>query len=311
MTTSFEKTTIIQRIRIRPESKLAFIDWQAKLNAVITAFSGFVSLEILSPSEMTQFNWVIIQRFYNAEDVAVWRKSKERQQLMDKLKDFVAADIQEVKSEASHLKEGVTEVFVTQVNPHQEQAYRNWIAKIHQAEAKFPGFRGVYVQSPSHAQSQNWITLLQFDSPENLDLWLTSEERQKILEESKPLITSLESHRVISPYTGWFASVAKKGKTAPLWKQTLIILLVLFPIVMLELKFLSPLTASLNISLATFIGNAISVSLISWPMMPIAIWFLGWWLVPDATKRRQATIIGTIIVLVLYLIEIAIFWNLL
>ncbi|MBN9376886.1 MAG: hypothetical protein J0H93_00770 [Chlamydiales bacterium] len=51
------------------------------------------------------------------------------------------------------------------------------MAKIHEAEARFPGFKGVYVKPPRETQGKTWITLLQFDTPENLDLWLHSAER--------------------------------------------------------------------------------------------------------------------------------------
>lgn len=193
-----------------------------------------------------------------------------------------------------------TEVFVTQVDPEKEEAFRAWIAKIHQAEATFPGFRGMYVQSP--VQGRNWITFLHFDTEENLERWLHSQERQKILLESQPLIVSLESHR-ISPYGGWFTSIEKPS----VWKQTMLVLLVLFPIVMLELKFLTPLTKGLNPSIATFIGNAISVALIAWPLMPLAISCLKWWLAPKIDRRTN--IFGAGIIVAVYLLEIALFWN--
>lgn len=315
MATSTEKTTIlINKILIRPEYTVDFAEWQAKLNAAIAIHPGFVSLEILSPILPEQPEWLLSQRFYTYEDVTNWHESEIRNKLMQELDKYLRGDrkesIQETFSGIDNIKSGVTEVFVTQVNPQNEKTYREWIAKIHQAEAEFPGFRGVYMQSPKQSGGINWITLLQFDTPENLDNWLNSPERQKVLEEAKSLITSLESHRMISPYAGWFASVARAGKLPPLWKQTMLVLLVLFPIVMLELKYLSPLTAKLNLSLATFIGNAISVSLISWPMMPLAILFLSWWLIPRPEKRLQATIVGTLIIILLYLIEITIFWYL-
>lgn len=315
MPITLEKTTIITtKIRIRPAALSCFADWQAKLHSIIAAFPGFVSLEILSPIENLQPTWIIVQRFYDSNHVLAWRQSKERLDLMEELK-FLAEDrldaIQEIESAASNVQGNVTEVFVTEVSPDKENAYREWMAKIHQAEAQFPGFRGVYVQSPSHKQGKNWITLLQFDTPKNLDRWLSSSERKEVLGESELLVASLESHRLISPYAGWFASIAKNGKIPPVWKQTMIVLLVLFPIVMLELKFLPLLTANLNPSLGTFIGNAISVTLIAWPMMPIAIWFLGWWLSPKDEMHHQATIVGTLILLFLYLIEVVIFWNLL
>lgn len=308
-------TMITTKIRLLPKFTNEFADWQAKLHVQIADFPGFISLEILSPIEISHPEWMIIQRFIDSESLFVWRESKEKKILMKELEPFLAKDkknpIKEIESAAAEAKGNVTEVFVTRVSPNKEIAYREWIAKIHRAEAKFPGFRGVYVQSPSKNQEGNWITLLQFDTQENLDRWLASPEREEVLRESEPLIASLESHRVISPYAGWFSSIAKKGELPPVWKQTMIVLLVLFPIVMLELKFLPLLTANLNSSLGTFIGNAISVTLISWPMMPIAIWFLGWWLSPKPEKYRLATLSGTLVLILLYLIEIAIFWNLL
>lgn len=308
-----EKSTILTNsVQIRDSSKPAFLDWQAKMNTVIAGFPGFVSLEILADTDLLKNEWVIVQRFSENRNLLKWYESDERRALLEELEkhlvDSPGAFIEQ-DSLSSDIQGGVTEVFVTQINPEREGAYRAWMSKIHQVEAKFPGFRGCYVQSPREAHGKNWITLLQFDTPENLDRWLASKERQEIIKESTPLITSLESHRVISPYGGWFSSIAKKGELPPVWKQSMIVLLMLFPIVMFEFKFLSPLTASLNISLSTFIGNAISVTLLAWPFVPIAIWLLGWWLAPEKKYRTFATIFGTILVLGLYLAEIALFWR--
>lgn len=296
-------------LRILPTSKLAFVDWQAKLNAVIVGFPGFISLEFLSSKDQPD-QWMVVQRFSDSEAASFWRNSGECSTLIDELEHYVdSKGIQEVPGEETDFHGGVIEIIVTQVNPDQEKAYREWSSKIHQVEAKFPGFRGVYIQSPRQNSGKNWITLLQFDTPANLDRWLKSPERKEFLNNSGSVITSCETHRVVSPYAGWFASLAKTGEIPSVWKQTMIVLLVLFPIVMLELKYLNPLTSTLNSSLATFVGNAISVALISFPMMPIAIWFLSWWLAPGNQKVIQKTIIGTVVVLLLYLIEIVIFWN--
>lgn len=313
MTLSFD-SGIIQttKVLIRSNYLVPFAEWQSNLNRVIASFPGFISLEILSPQPPVETKWVIVQRFDSSQSAAKWKNSKEHNELMQNLRTLIgdndAESIQEIQSEPGSVKVGVTEVFVTEVTPEMDAAYRSWIAKIHQAEAKFPGFKGVYVQSPTSRQGKNWITLLQFDTPKNLENWITSPERQAVLDEGKDLIASMESHRVISPYAGWFANIVSKGEAPPLWKQTMLILLVLFPIVMLEIKYLNPLTMGLGLTLSTFIGNAISVSLISWPSMPIAIYFLKWWLVPIGNKKR-INILGTCIVLALYLLEIAIFWN--
>lgn len=301
-------TIITFQIAIDSAFKEPFVAWQSKLSGTIAEFPGFVSLEFMSLPEKLE-KWTIVQRFSKAENAIKWRKSSICIELIKELEAFaVGKQVLERTEDESNLRNGVTtELIVTQVSPEQEKAYQKWSAKIHEAEAKFPGFRGVYVQSPHQNQGRNWITLLQFDTSENLDRWLESPERQEILKESLSLTTSLESHRVISPYGGWFASIAKIGEVPPLWKQTMIILLVLFPIVMLEFKYLNPLTKGLETAVSMFIGNAISVTLISFPMMPIAIWFLGWWLSPGSKDSLKKTIIGTGLVILLYLIEIIIF----
>jgi antibiotic biosynthesis monooxygenase (ABM) superfamily enzyme len=296
-----EKPTIITlEVDIKPDASDAFVNWQSDFNTKIVNAPGFVSLEFSSPAEEKN-RWVIVQRFSDATHAHDFSNSDGYNQLLAKLKALTAnSELKIDQGEESSHARNVTELIVTEVQPGMEENYREWSSKIHRSEAKFPGFRGVYVQSPK-GTSKHWITSLQFDTTENLERWLQSSERKQVLAESSPFISSVESHRMISPFAGWFASLAKTGVAPALWKQTMIILLVLFPIVLLELRYLNPLTAPLHPSLSTFIGNAISVSLISFPMMPIAIWFLGWWLSANDLKTN---ILGTLIVGFLYIITI-------
>jgi antibiotic biosynthesis monooxygenase (ABM) superfamily enzyme len=310
MVKSTEGTTIVTTINVSKERELEFFDWKSKFNACITAFPGLISLEILSPVKTEKPIWTLIQRFSTENTSSEWLHSQVHQSLLEELKQLLGPNaLQEIESGFSSTENGVTEVFVIQVSPDKEEAFRTWIAKMNQAEATFPGFRGMYVQAPSHAQGRNWLTFLHFDTTENLDRWLSSDIRKSILQESESLIASLESHRVISPYIGWFANM-EKGPLPSINKPTMLILLVLFPIVMLEIKFLPWITGGLNSALATFIANSISVSLISWPFLPLAIFCLNWWLAPTRNVAR-INILGTLLVFGLYLLEIAIFWNLL
>ncbi|MDB6081849.1 MAG: putative antibiotic biosynthesis monooxygenase [Chlamydiia bacterium] len=308
MAQPIQKTAIITlHVRIDAGHKIAFADWQASFNSHVAAQPSFVSLEFLS----TMNAWVIVQRFSSRESALLWTQSEIYQKLLQELRNLaVDRDVEEKASQEEDLQGSVTELFVTEVSPDKEASYRAWLAKIHQAEAKFPGFRGTYVQSPSQTGGRNWITLLHFDTVANLDRWIASREREEVLKQGASLVISLESHRVISPFTGWFASFAKaEGEIPPVWKQTCLILLVLFPVVMLEFRYLLPWTRHLNPSLGTFIGNALSVALISWPLMPLSIWFLGWWLAPLERRRTQTTLFGTFFISLLYAIEIFAFWN--
>jgi len=313
MTPTPEKNCLSLSISVKPIAKDLFADWQARLNGAIARYPGFLSLEILAPKRSDNI-WIFVQRFQQGSHVVQWQTSGEYQDLKNQLIPFLTtgkiSDITEKVTAGFESQGGITEVFVTQVSPDKEKEFRDWIAKIHSIEAKFEGFRGCFVQSPIRGQGHNWITLLQFDTTENLEKWLTSEERSAVLEESKPLIASLEGHRMTSPYAGWFGSIVREGEMPAVWKQAMIVLLVLYPVVMLELKFLNPLLTSLNMSVGTFIGNAISVSLVTWPLMPLAIYFLGWWLVPPSKHKRRNTVIGTLAVMFLYLLEVIILWHL-
>ena len=79
---------------------------------------------------------------------------------------------------------------------------------------------------------------------------------------------------------------------------------------MLEIRFLSPLLNGLPLAASTFIGNAISVSLVSWPLMAVAIFGLGWWLKPDPQKRWRTESLGVTILAVLYGLEMFLFSHL-
>lgn len=303
---------ITTKVNIPLSAREVFIDWQSKLNSTISIFPGFISLEILNPKENQGEQWIIIQKFSNSEWFKNWTHSKERQALIEELNEIIPGKsfrVEEDESNTTHFTDGVTEVFVTQVAPGMEAAYREWGAKINRIEARYPGFRGVYLQAPTASNQTTWITLLQFDSQDHLDQWLVSEERKNILQEASVFVSSCESHRVISPYAGWFSSIGNQNTPPSVWKQTMVVLLVLFPVVMLERKFLQLESNGFNASFATFISNTISVSLIAWPLMPIAIRYLHWWLTPKKNEEKRARVLGTGFVFLLYLIEIALFWN--
>jgi len=95
-----------------------------------------------------------------------------------------------------------------------------------------------------------------------------------------------------------------------MWKTACLVLLTLFPVVMLELRFLNPHLRNLNPAVGTFIGNTVSVALTTWPLMPLAIRGFNAWLFPE-NKPRWMVLTSPIVLLLCYVIEIAILWRLL
>ena len=293
-----------------------FAEWQSRYHSAIAQVAGFISLEISSSEQIQEdgrslIQWEFTQIFTTLENLIRWKESSSRKQLLSELrpllKEKIAGSLVEYISLMPYPEEEVIEVIITEVKPEYEASFRTWIGKIHEIESKFPGFLKVHVQAPSEEQGKTWITLVQFDTTQNLDRWLYSSEREELLKEGSLFVKIMEGHRVLSSFAGWFADRPGITDIPPAWKQTMLVLLGLFPIVMLEIKFLSPLFLGWHSATATFIGNALSVSLISWPVMPLLIRLLGWWLTPQGAKTGWTTVFGTGLVLAAYLLEVAVF----
>ena len=99
------------------------------------------------------------------------------------------------------------------------------------------------------------------------------------------MVERFKAQRVDTSFPGWVPNDPATGKPPNIWKTACLVLLTLFPVVMLELKFLNPHLRGLPPALATFTGNAISVLLTTWPLMPLAIRFFRPWLFPEGRPR--------------------------
>ncbi len=299
-------TALATTLTLRPDAGAAFGRWQARAARIAAGFPGFLSIDS-QPHYPGAAGWRIVQQFRDAGDLARWAASAERQGLQADL----AALCQDGPTDQDlpqHDTAGVTEVIATAVRPGREAEFRDWAETIQAAQGTFPGYMGTYIQAPASTAQPFWTTLVRFATPGQLDAWLTSDIRRDLVARSDAFVERWESRRLPSSFAGWFPEAA--GRPAPAkWKQTAIVLLVLFPIVMLEMRFLSPLLSGLNVAVGTFIGNLISVSLVSWPLAPLAIKALGWWLQAPAGSRRRAEILGGATIAALYALEIALFWR--
>lgn len=302
---------VATKIAMRPGMETSFANWQAAFTRIASAAPEFVSLEII-PAFHGSAEWQVIQRFRSPEALARWVSDDARVALLADLTGTQGPGQRSHADEAApdfHSTTTVTEVITTVVKPGREEAFRIWSERIQQVQARFPGYMGTLVQAPLSSEVAYWTTLVRFEAPAFLDAWLESAERKAILAEGTPQVSTWQSHRMNDAFSGWFANEERQAPP-PAWKQTCLVLLVLFPIVMLEIRFLSPLLSGLPVAVSTFIGNAISVSVVSWPLMAVAIFGLGWWLRPAAERRWRTELLGVSAVAGLYALELLIFTRL-
>jgi uncharacterized protein len=307
---STNTATLVAKFQLRSDAENAFAEWQARALTRAAGFEGFLNSEI-TPSGQG-LAWNVLLRFADSKHLDAWRKSETWQSLLADATPLLAEKSSiEVQVKESESDDGVVEVIITQVKPGREAAYRDWETRIQQAQSKFPGYRGSYVQPPV-AGELGWTTLMRFDTAKQLDTWLKSPERAALVREAESLVDYAHLQRMGTSFPGWFPTDPKTGKGPPNWKAAMLVLLGLFPIVMLEARFLSPQLANVNSSLGMFIGNVISVGLTTYLTMPLFIKTFGWWLFPKSDAEKVAVnLAGTAVIFLLYAIEVAALWHLL
>jgi antibiotic biosynthesis monooxygenase (ABM) superfamily enzyme len=298
---------LLAKFQLRPDAENPFAEWQARALTHAAGFEGFLNSEI-TPSGQG-LAWNVLLRFADSTRLEAWRKSETWQRLLEDAAPLLAEKSSiEVEVKETESGGGVVEVIVTKVKAGQENAYREWEIKTQQAQSKFPGYRGSYVQPPVSGEL-GWTTLMRFDTVEQLEAWLKSPERAALLREAEPLVEYAHLQRMGTSFPGWFPTDPKTGKGPPNWKAGMLVLLGLFPIVMLETRFLK---LPVNPSLGMFIGNSISVAMTTYLTMPLFIKMLPWWLFPKSDASKVAVnAAGAALVFLLYAISVAALWHLL
>jgi len=302
----------IATAKVGPGSQDAFTAWKGRYDTAVAKFPGYISSDIVPPDEHSDM-WTMVLNFSSSAELNAWQQSKERAAVMGELFPLVSGgNIGEVMKketpDSGQPATNVTQVILSQIKPGMEDVYRAWAARIQQAQSQYPGYRGMYLQPPAF-NGGHWTTLLRFDTTEHLEAWLAAPERAKLLQESKAFIENEELMRLATSFPGWVPINPVTGKGPPDWKTALLILLGLYPIVVIELRFLNPILRGLDSSLATFIGNALSVAGTTFITMPLFVRAFGWWLFVDENSSKRTTPAGLAILVGLFAAEVAFFWR--
>jgi uncharacterized protein len=299
---------LVTKIVSGPDQHELVASGLSKLMVLSMEQPGFVSAEIV-PSGVTGSNeWSLIQRFLSAGNLNRWSSEESRSRFLGELTSQLgdSASVSEERIAGPIARGSVATAIMTKVKPGMEPAYRDWEARIHAAQARREGYQGSYVQPPTK-NSQQWMTLLRFDSPEALDQWFISAEREQFLKEVEKLVSATEYKHIASSFPGWFPVDPATGNNPPNWKSSALVLLSIYPIVTLELHFLLPHLKGLNPStLGQFISNLVSVAACTWLMMPFLIKVFRFWLFPKEGDP-SAEIKGTILIILAFVAEITVF----
>jgi uncharacterized protein len=308
------ESTLLLCARVREGGDADFRAWQARWQAELLSSAGGVSVEVV-PSPLDQEEAVAVATFATPETMQAWRNGNANRALIDEGRRFVEGGIlMQLTGKAAqeyYAPRSATEVILTRIKVGKEDEYRAFADRIQRVQQNFPGYIGSFVQPP-HQHETDWTTVLRFDTDEHLDRWLNSAERIALLKESDDLIEGFHAQRVDASFPGWVPADPATGRPPNIWKTAALVLLSLFPVVMLELRFLNPVlrAAGFSPALTVFTGNAISVALTTWPLMPLAIGIFRPWLFPEDRPRALVRAMP-LLLLCCYGVELLVLWRLL
>ena len=300
--------TVVVSQRVRPGRDDDFRRWQDGMNRAVASFDGFLGTEVVPPGDGGR-EWTVIYRFDSKPHLEGWLASSVRGEILDRGVDlFDAAASQRVligEAEESF----VTVVVSHPVDPDQVDEFLAWQRRVTDAERAFPGFGGSELFRPVPGAQEDWTAVFRFDTEEHLNDWLESPERKRLLEEG-PHFQDFELHRVANPFGSWFSFGAGAEAEAPAkWKTALSVLVGLYPTVVLLTLGISEIWEDGELWETLLLGNVLSVSLLTWVVMPTVTRALHFWLSPDprsAGGRLDA--IGTAASIAFLTVAAFVFW---
>lgn len=252
-----------------------------------------------------------VWRFAAIDQARAWQSSAAMASFEQSLLPYsTAKPVRHVVSNPA-LSSSASTVITTRVKPGNDPWFADWQGRMGAAQQRFPGYVGQRVQAPVPGANNDWVAVVAFETAEDLQRWQASPERKALLLESQPYVERYDVRPADSPFESWFAKSDGGGKPPPGWKLSAIVLLTLYPVVMLELFTLNHLTTDvlkLNPALGFFIGNAVSVAITGFLLIPWASKLLNWWLVPPEAEATTRTRNGIMLVVSLYVLSVAIFW---
>lgn len=303
--------SIVTQTCVRPDRAEDFARWQGETSTLIARFPGFIEQRLLPPNPPLQQDWVILQRFATVEDARRWLTSPERHRRIDLAGPMLLGrtDVHIIQDDAGAARSSpVSAVIGTRVKSGKEAEYRAWERKIAAAQSKAPGLQGYRFEPAIPGVQEDCVAILRFDSEANMNAWLNSDERRRLVEEAAPLIEGFHSRVAHSGFEQWFRDVPGGGNW-PLWKMNMIVLLALYPVVFLWTEHVAfPYLGKMPFAISLFLGNIFSVTVTGFTIPWIAN-RLGWWLNPRSPVTFMVHFLGAALMVAAYAAMVFAFWR--
>ncbi|MEX5710581.1 antibiotic biosynthesis monooxygenase [Parafrankia sp. FMc6] len=303
--------TVVMTLDVRDGCEREYRRWQERTNDAARDRPGFEAVELYPPASAESHSWIVVFRFSTLALLRGWLESPARRRLVeegDRLLDHPAT--QEILAGRPPERDVVTAVVSHVVRRGHEREFETWQEKARRVQARSPGFLGYELFRPVPGVQEHWVALFRYDSMRHLEEWLDSAAREKLLADGRRHFAGFDVRTVGSSFSGWFRfGDGADGAPPPNWKQAMMVLLALYPTVMVLNVTVGRLLADLGLAsyAVLFVGNVLSVSALTWLLMPLVNRLFAGWLRsgPRRSPRRDA--LGALVALGCYAAFIALF----
>lgn len=271
--------TVIVARRARAGQQKRAQTWLDDITKMAASAPGYVRSEIQPPGSQHPNEWVVVYEFESRELLSAWLSSSERAKLVADSPSIFEADVTEQVLKTRNLQDSVTAVasFRLRSDPDEEpgmldvasvgSAFASEYQHLLSVVSRFPGYiRCDLFPAESGVQDDTIIVFSFVDRPA-LDRWLSSTERQGVLDRLAPLLATERQLNVVGGFAGWFGV----GQDRPVrtWKQAALVLVALYPTALLLGAVRTVIAPDMPGPLATLVGNAGGVVILSWWLMPV------------------------------------------
>jgi antibiotic biosynthesis monooxygenase (ABM) superfamily enzyme len=269
--------TVIVSRRVTTDNEDAFGVWVTRLITAAYRTPGYVSAGVERPDASHPGEWLVVYRFEDGDSLDGWLSSATRQALLREGEALVEGEAREqiVAGVPAHDEVRVVSSYQLRDGAHAEHLLFH--QRVLDQLRGFPGFIGREILDAVEGVQSETVVMLTFDSRSNLVGWMESSERRAALAELETLTVGELTTTVVGGFAGWFPSAEGAGPT-PKWKQAFVVLVALYPTVILTTQLGRWLWPDLNTYVAIFVGNVISIAILTWILMPALTHRLRSWL---------------------------------
>ncbi len=152
-----------------------------------------------------------------------------------------------ITSDSSSKYQGASAVITHKVRKDKHADYEKCLDEIAPLCRASAGHLDWHVVRPINGLSVTFTIITRFDNEANLQIWMNSKERNRLVQEVRPLLATDDDIYISSGLDFWFSSDKQSAKNPARWKQYIVTWSVIYPLVLITPLFLLPFLRKLGL----------------------------------------------------------------